>query len=90
MAARRAADGSGLWRWLGLALLVVVLDQLTKTLVLGAFAPNHSQEVTSWFNLVRVHNTGAAFSFLAGASRAGSAGSSSCWASARRPSSSGC
>jgi signal peptidase II len=24
--------------------------------------------VTDWFNLVRVHNTGAAFSFLAGAS----------------------
>jgi signal peptidase II len=71
MAARKAAGGaggSGLWLWLGLAFGVVLLDQLTKTLVLGAFAPNHSQAVTPWFNLVRVHNTGAAFSFLAGAS----------------------
>jgi signal peptidase II len=47
---------------------VVVLDQLSKTLVLGSFQLNDSRTVTSWFNLVRVHNTGAAFSFLAGAS----------------------
>ena len=54
--------------WLGLALLVVVADQLTKTLVLQQFQLGDSQPVTSFFNLVRVHNTGAAFSFLAGAS----------------------
>ncbi len=68
MAGRSSAGGPSLWLWLGLALLVVLLDQLSKTLVIDAFALNHSQPVTSWFNLVRVHNSGAAFSFLAGAS----------------------
>ena len=61
-------SGATLLPWLGLALLVVVLDQLTKTLVIGGFEPGASRTVTSFFNLVRVHNTGAAFSFLAGAS----------------------
>jgi len=68
MAGRSAREGPSLWLWLGLALLVVVLDQLSKTLILGSFQLNDSRTVTSWFNLVRVHNTGAAFSFLAGAS----------------------
>jgi signal peptidase II len=54
--------------WLALAALVIVADQLTKTLVLHEFRLGDSTTVTSFFNLVRVHNTGAAFSFLAGAS----------------------
>jgi signal peptidase II len=54
--------------WLGLAVLVIVLDQVTKTLILNAFQFGDTRPVTSFFNLVRVHNTGAAFSFLAGAS----------------------
>ena len=58
----------GLALWLGLALLVIVADQLTKTLILGQFQYGDTRPVTSFFNLVRVHNTGAAFSFLAGAS----------------------
>jgi signal peptidase II len=66
MAARSA--GMGMLAWLGLALVVVLLDQFSKTLVIDAFELNHSQPLTSWFNLVRVHNSGAAFSFLAGAS----------------------
>jgi len=68
MAARSSGGAPSLWLWLGLALLVVVLDQLSKTLILGSFQLGDSRFVTSWFNLVRVHNTGAAFSFLAGAS----------------------
>jgi signal peptidase II len=64
----RRSGTPGLALWLGLALLVIVLDQLTKLLILGAFQLGDSQRVTSFFNLVRVHNTGAAFSFLAGAS----------------------
>jgi signal peptidase II len=59
---------AGLLPWLGIALLVILLDQFTKTLVLGWFQLGDSRTVTSFFNLVRVHNTGAAFSFLAGAS----------------------
>jgi signal peptidase II len=54
--------------WLGIALVVIVLDQLTKSLILANFAYGDSVHVTSFFNVVRVHNAGAAFSFLAGAS----------------------
>ena len=58
----------GLWGWLALALAVVLLDQLSKTLVIDRFVLNETRALTPWFNLVRVHNSGAAFSFLAGAS----------------------
>jgi signal peptidase II len=53
--------------WLGIALLIILADQLTKTLILGQFQLGDVRPVTSFFNLVRVHNTGAAFSFLANA-----------------------
>jgi signal peptidase II len=66
--ARSSSASPSLALWLGLALLVIVLDQFTKTLVLGYFQLGDTRPVTSFFNLVRVHNTGAAFSFLAGAS----------------------
>jgi signal peptidase II len=59
--------GPGLGLWLGLAALVIVADQFTKTLIIGAFQLGDSVTVTSFFNLVRAHNPGAAFSFLAGA-----------------------
>ena len=66
--ARSAYGSPSLWVWLGLAFLVIVLDQLTKSLILGSFQLNDSRAITSFFNLTRHHNTGAAFSFLAGAS----------------------
>jgi signal peptidase II len=56
-----------LFRWLGLALLVILLDQITKAVVVSHFAFGESVRVTSFFDLVLAHNTGAAFSFLAGA-----------------------
>jgi signal peptidase II len=62
------AQGSGLWLWLGLAVLVLLADQLTKTLIIGSFELGDSRTLTSYFNLVRVHNAGAAFSFLSTAS----------------------
>ena len=65
--ARRAA-GPGMALWLGLSVIVILLDQITKMLVVGAFQLGDVHPVTSFFNLVRVHNAGAAFSFLAGAS----------------------
>jgi len=61
-------SGGSLWPWLGIAALVIVLDQITKTLILGSFQYGDSHYVTPFFNIVRAHNTGAAFSFLAGAS----------------------
>jgi signal peptidase II len=53
--------------WLGLATVVILFDQLTKVLVMGDFRLHDSRTVSSFFNLVRAHNTGAAFSFLADA-----------------------
>jgi len=54
--------------WLALALIVILLDQFTKTMILGYFQLGEGRPVTSFFSLVRVHNIGAAFNFLAGAS----------------------
>ena len=54
--------------WLGIALVVLLADQFTKLLIVGSFQLGDSQTVTSFFNLVRVHNSGAAFSFLSSAS----------------------
>ncbi len=59
--------GSGWLLWIGIAALIVVLDQFTKVLVLGSFRYGESLTITSYFNLVRVHNLGAAFSFLSDA-----------------------
>ncbi len=68
VAAGRGGGGPSLGLWLALAALVVVADQLTKTLVTYSFQLGDARPVTSWFALVRAHNSGAAFSFLAGAS----------------------
>ena len=68
MAKANFTPGPGLPVWLGLALLILIADQFTKVMVIGYFRLGDSMTVTSFFNLVRAHNTGAAFSFLAGAS----------------------
>jgi len=62
--ASRSAKAS-LMPWLGIAFLIILADQFTKVLIVGAYELGHSHAVTSFFNIVRVHNTGAAFSFLA-------------------------
>ena len=54
--------------WLSLALILLIADQFTKVLILGYYQLGDATQVTSFFNVVRVHNTGAAFSFLASAS----------------------
>ncbi len=56
-----------IWPWLGLAALLFAADQITKNWILAAYQLGDSTHVTGFFNIVRVHNTGAAFSFLAGA-----------------------
>ena len=55
-------------RWLWLAAAVLVADQLTKAAIVAAFRDGGSFAVTPFFTLVLTYNTGAAFSFLAGAS----------------------
>ncbi|MCZ8252212.1 MAG: signal peptidase II [Hylemonella sp.] len=57
----------GLLQWLGVAFLILVLDQLSKVAILLHYQLGESTYLTEWLNLVRVHNSGAAFSFLAGA-----------------------
>ena len=54
-------------RWAGIALAVVVLDQLTKYAIERAFALHEVKELTPFFNLVLVYNRGAAFSMLSDA-----------------------
>jgi signal peptidase II len=53
--------------WFSLSAAVVALDFATKLAMLHAFAPGERLELAPFFNLVLVFNTGAAFSFLAGA-----------------------
>ena len=65
MASRSAAGR--LWPWLAIAAAIVVADQLTKAWIVEHFVLGESLRITPFFNLVRVHNTGAAFSFLADA-----------------------
>lgn len=69
MAGRKTGAGASgnarMLPWLGIAFLIILVDQFTKVLILGAFRHGDSRYVTSFFNLVRAHNEGAAFSFLA-------------------------
>lgn len=53
--------------WLVLSAIVIVLDLYTKHLIQQSFVYGEHVPVTGFFDLVRYHNTGAAFSFLADA-----------------------
>ena len=59
--------GVGMWPWLAWAVLLMGADQITKSLILNHYQLGDSTFITSFFNIVRAHNTGAAFSFLADA-----------------------
>jgi signal peptidase II len=67
MARRGGSGGLKLLHWLALALVLVLADQISKVLIAGLYELGEGTPVTSFFNIVRVHNTGAAFSFLADA-----------------------
>lgn len=56
-----------LTKWLIISAVVLVLDLYTKHLVQQAFVLGDHLTMTSFFDLVRYHNEGAAFSFLADA-----------------------
>ena len=53
--------------WFLLSAIVIALDLYTKHVIQLYFAYGEHLNVTSFFDLVRYHNTGAAFSFLANA-----------------------
>ena len=67
-AGKAGRSGNGMASWLALAVLLLLADQFTKVLIVGFYRLGDATHVASFFNLVRVHNSGAAFSFLAGAS----------------------
>lgn len=51
--------------WLWLTIIFLVIDQITKYLVVSSMELYQSIEVFSFFNIFYVQNPGAAFSFLA-------------------------
>jgi len=53
------------WVWLSIAAVLLLADQFTKILIVSTYALGEGFPVTHFFNIVRVHNEGAAFSFLA-------------------------
>jgi signal peptidase II len=73
------SSGSGMLQWLGLAFIILLVDQFTKVLIVGYYHLGDSTYVTSFFNVVRVHNAGRHSRFWR-ARRAGSAGFLRCWA----------
>ena len=52
-------------KWLALSAIVIAIDVYTKHLIQQAFQYGERLQITSFFDLVRFHNEGAAFSFLA-------------------------
>ena len=53
--------------WLWLSGVVILLDQISKWIVLGTLHPGESRYVAPFFNWVLTFNSGAAFSFLSDA-----------------------
>lgn len=63
-----AGSANGMWKWVWLSGLVIVLDQASKYLAENMLVWGKPVEVFSWFNFFLAYNTGAAFSFLSDAS----------------------
>ncbi|MBU6486909.1 MAG: lipoprotein signal peptidase [Burkholderiales bacterium] len=62
------ASRDSLAPWLGISLIVILFDQLTKIAVTKVFAYATPHAVTPFFNFLLIFNRGAAFSFLSTAS----------------------
>jgi signal peptidase II len=60
----QSRQGSSLVPWLGIAFVVILLDQISKITITRTFWHGQEKPVTSFFNLVLAYNPGAAFSFL--------------------------
>ncbi len=54
-------------KYLWLSLVLIIADQISKTVMVNWLALYETVPVLPFFNLTMAHNTGAAFSFLAGA-----------------------
>ena len=55
------------YHWIAISATIVTLDLYTKHLIQKAFVYGEHLTITGFFDLVRYHNEGAAFSFLADA-----------------------
>lgn len=55
------------YKWFSISAVIVAIDLYTKHLIQRAFEYGEHLTITSFFDLVRYHNEGAAFSFLADA-----------------------
>ena len=55
------------YKYFSISAIIVALDLFTKHLIQQAFQLGDFKTITPYFDLVRAHNTGAAFSFLADA-----------------------
>lgn len=53
--------------WLPVTVLSIIADQVTKAMILARFELHESVTVLPVLDILRAHNPGAAFSFLAGA-----------------------
>ena len=58
-------DGASAVRWYALAAVVIVLDQISKQVVLASIQLGETIYVAPFWNWVLTYNRGAAFSFLA-------------------------
>ena len=68
MARFSKSNGLRLSHWFAFSIVLVLIDQISKLWIVGSYQLGESHAITSFFNVVRVHNQGAAFSFLADAS----------------------
>lgn len=55
------------WRWLPLSFALIVFDQWTKGWIERHYELGEYTPVFFWLDIIRLHNPGAAFSFLADA-----------------------
>src|SRR3990167_9178773 len=56
MARTTMGHRASIWPWLAWALLILIADQFTKTLILGYYQLGDATYVTSFFNIVRAHD----------------------------------
>jgi signal peptidase II len=59
-----ARSGASLTPWIGIAFIVILLDQISKITITRTFMHGEEKTITGFFNLVLAYNPGAAFSFL--------------------------
>ena len=69
LSARSSGNNDHLLQWLGLSLVVILADQLTKLAIVHSLAYAQPHWVTSFFNLTLVFNQGAAALYVANGKR---------------------